>query len=172
MLDVQTIRANLDAVKANCRNRNVPAADPDLNVSKVAGSAPYSSAATSRGYGRSGSATPTTTTDASGANTPPNPSRKSSGVPITMATSASDSATPRAREKHSSWSAGTQPRPSPFRKTGIRSSSTNSRSASSPRPQYSPVPAMTTGRSAWPNSEAAPSTASPSAPRPCHGSST
>jgi len=32
MLDVQTIRANLDAVKANCRNRNVPAADPDLVV--------------------------------------------------------------------------------------------------------------------------------------------
>jgi seryl-tRNA synthetase len=32
MLDVQVIRANLDAVKANCRNRNVPAADPDLVV--------------------------------------------------------------------------------------------------------------------------------------------
>jgi seryl-tRNA synthetase len=32
MLDVQTIRANLDAVKANCRNRNMPAADPDLVV--------------------------------------------------------------------------------------------------------------------------------------------
>ena len=27
MLDVAVIRANLDAVKANCRNRNVPAAD-------------------------------------------------------------------------------------------------------------------------------------------------
>src|SRR4051794_23768921 len=32
MLDVHVIRANLDAVKANCRNRNVPAADPDLVV--------------------------------------------------------------------------------------------------------------------------------------------
>src|SRR5438270_6717131 len=32
MLDVQVIRAHLDAVKANCRNRNVPAADPDLVV--------------------------------------------------------------------------------------------------------------------------------------------
>jgi seryl-tRNA synthetase len=32
MLDVQVIRANLDAVKANCHNRNVPAADPDLVV--------------------------------------------------------------------------------------------------------------------------------------------
>jgi seryl-tRNA synthetase len=32
MLDVQTIRAKLDAIKANCRNRNVPAADPDLVV--------------------------------------------------------------------------------------------------------------------------------------------
>src|SRR5947207_1384616 len=32
MLDVQVIRANLDAVKANCRNRNVPAADPDLVI--------------------------------------------------------------------------------------------------------------------------------------------
>ncbi|HEX4591823.1 MAG TPA: serine--tRNA ligase [Gemmataceae bacterium] len=32
MLDVQVIRANLDAVKANCRNRNVTAADPDLVV--------------------------------------------------------------------------------------------------------------------------------------------
>src|SRR6266550_373645 len=32
MLDVHVIRANLDAVKANCRNRNVPAADPDLVI--------------------------------------------------------------------------------------------------------------------------------------------
>jgi seryl-tRNA synthetase len=32
MLDVHVIRANLEAVKANCRNRNVPAADPDLVV--------------------------------------------------------------------------------------------------------------------------------------------
>src|SRR5438105_3900297 len=32
MLDVAVIRANLDAVKANCRNRNVPAADPELVV--------------------------------------------------------------------------------------------------------------------------------------------
>src|SRR3954447_5703836 len=32
MLDVAVIRANIDAVKANCRNRNVPAADPDLVV--------------------------------------------------------------------------------------------------------------------------------------------
>src|SRR5271167_4860649 len=32
MLDLHVIRANLDAVKANCRNRNVPAADPDLVV--------------------------------------------------------------------------------------------------------------------------------------------
>jgi seryl-tRNA synthetase len=32
MLDVHVIRANLDAVKANCRNRNVPSADPDLVV--------------------------------------------------------------------------------------------------------------------------------------------
>jgi seryl-tRNA synthetase len=32
MLDIQVIRANLDAVKANCRNRNVPSADPDLAV--------------------------------------------------------------------------------------------------------------------------------------------
>src|SRR5205814_5623296 len=29
---VQLIRANLDAVKANCRNRNVPAADPERVV--------------------------------------------------------------------------------------------------------------------------------------------
>jgi seryl-tRNA synthetase len=32
MLDVHVIRANLDAVKANCRNRNVPAADPEKVV--------------------------------------------------------------------------------------------------------------------------------------------
>jgi seryl-tRNA synthetase len=32
MLDIQVIRANLDAVKANCRNRNVPAADPERAV--------------------------------------------------------------------------------------------------------------------------------------------
>ncbi len=32
MLDVSVIRANLDAVRANCRNRNVPTADPDLVV--------------------------------------------------------------------------------------------------------------------------------------------
>src|SRR4051794_18581320 len=32
MLDVQVIRNNLEAVKANCRNRNVTAADPDLVV--------------------------------------------------------------------------------------------------------------------------------------------
>ncbi len=32
MLDIHVIRANLDAVKANCRNRNVPTADPDLVV--------------------------------------------------------------------------------------------------------------------------------------------
>jgi seryl-tRNA synthetase len=32
MLDVQTIRANLDVVNANCRNRNMPAAEPDLVV--------------------------------------------------------------------------------------------------------------------------------------------
>jgi seryl-tRNA synthetase len=32
MLDVAVIRANLEAVKANCRNRNVTGADPDLVV--------------------------------------------------------------------------------------------------------------------------------------------
>jgi seryl-tRNA synthetase len=32
MLDVQVIRANLDAVKANCRNRNVTGADPGLVI--------------------------------------------------------------------------------------------------------------------------------------------
>ena len=32
MLDVQVIRNNLEAVKSNCRNRNVPTADPDLVV--------------------------------------------------------------------------------------------------------------------------------------------
>jgi seryl-tRNA synthetase len=32
MLDVQVIRANLEAVKANCRNRNVPSADPERVV--------------------------------------------------------------------------------------------------------------------------------------------
>jgi seryl-tRNA synthetase len=32
MLDVAVIRANLDAVKANCKNRNVPAADPERVV--------------------------------------------------------------------------------------------------------------------------------------------
>jgi seryl-tRNA synthetase len=32
MLDIQVIRANLDAVKANCRNRKVSGADPDLVV--------------------------------------------------------------------------------------------------------------------------------------------
>jgi seryl-tRNA synthetase len=32
MLDVQVIRANLESVKANCRNRNVTGADPDLVV--------------------------------------------------------------------------------------------------------------------------------------------
>jgi seryl-tRNA synthetase len=32
MLDVAVIRANLDAVKTNCRNRNVPAADPEQVV--------------------------------------------------------------------------------------------------------------------------------------------
>src|SRR5919108_3513940 len=32
MLDVAYIRPHLDAVKANCRNRNVPAADPERAV--------------------------------------------------------------------------------------------------------------------------------------------
>ena len=87
--------------------------------------------------------------------TPPNPSRKSSGTPITSATSACPSAAPRAREKNSSWSAGTQPRPSPLRNTGIRSCSASARSCSSPRPQYRPVPAMIAGRSASRSSAAA-----------------
>ena len=41
--------------------------------------------------------------------TAPKPRRKSIGTPITSATSASLSAVQRAREKNSSWSAGTQP---------------------------------------------------------------
>ncbi len=62
---------------------------------------------------------------------PPKPSRKSSGTPITSATSASFKALPRVREKQSSWSAGTQPRPMPLRKTGIPSDSASRWSSSS-----------------------------------------
>ena len=94
---------------------------------------------------------------------PPKPSRKSIGTPITSATSAPFSAWPRAREKNSSWSAGTHPRASPFRNTGIRSVSASSSSASSPWPQYRSVPAMITGRSAPRSSSAARSICSPSA---------
>ena len=65
-------------------------------------------------------------------NEPPKPRRKSIGTPTTSATSASLRPLPRAREKASSWSAGMQPRPSPFTNTGIRSSSASARSASSP----------------------------------------
>ena len=111
-------------------------------------SEPYSSAATARGWSRSGSATSIATISASGANAAPKPSRKSSGTPITSATSAPPRPVLRAREKNSSWSAATHPRASPFRNTGIRSCSASVRSASSPCPQYSPVPAMIAGRSA------------------------
>ena len=103
--------------------RSAPPVPAAHSASRVAGTPPYSSAATGRGWGRSGSAEPTTTICASSPNEPPNPSRKSIGTPMTSATSASFNAVPRAREKNSSWSAGTQPRASPFRNTGIRSSS-------------------------------------------------
>ena len=60
---------------------------------------------------------------------PPKPSRKSSGTPITSATSAPLSPAPRARLKASSWSAGRQPRPRPLRKTGMPSASASARSS-------------------------------------------
>ena len=69
------------------------------------------------------------------------------GTPTTRATSASCRPFPRAREKKSSWSAGTTPRARPLRNTGTRSSSASARSARSPCPHHSPVPAMITGRS-------------------------
>ena len=72
-----------------------------------------------RGCSRSGSATSITTISVSSPNEPPKPRRKSIGTPITSATSAPFSPRRRAREKNSSWSAGTQPRARPLRKTGM-----------------------------------------------------
>ena len=105
--------------------------------------------------GDAGSATSIATISVSSPNAPPKPSLKSIGTPITSATSAPFSACERVREKNSSWSAGTHPRASPFRNTGIRSVSASSSSACSPWPQYRSVPAMITGRSAFPSSRAA-----------------
>ena len=68
---------------------------------------------------RSGSARSTTTISVSSPNAPPKPSRKSIGTPTTSATSAPFSPAERAREKASSWSAGTQPRARPLRNTGM-----------------------------------------------------
>ncbi len=48
----------------------------------------------------------------------PNPRRKSKGAPATTTRSASAKAAPRTREKASSWSAGSSPRPRPLAKTG------------------------------------------------------
>ncbi len=79
---------------------------------------------------------------------PPKPRRKSIGTPTTIATSAPLSAVERAREKASSWSAGTQPRAWPLANTGTRRCCTSARRAVSPCAQYRPVPAMITGRRA------------------------
>ena len=99
-------------------------------------------------------------------NAAPKPSRKSIGTPISSATSAPRNPSERAREKNSSWSAGTQPRASPLRNTGIRSSSTSARNASSPCAQYRSVPAMITGRRASRSSAIAVSIAAPSGSTP------
>ena len=53
----------------------------------------------------------------------PNPTRKSSGVPITTTTSARSLSAPRVRRNASGWSAGSSPRPRPLKKHGTPSSS-------------------------------------------------
>ena len=78
---------------------------------------------------------PITTICVSSPNEPPKPSRKSIGTPTTSARSAPLSPAPRAREKNIGWSAGTQPRARPLRKTGTDSSSQSRTSACSPRDQ-------------------------------------
>ena len=82
-----------------------------------------------RGCSRSGSARSMTTSSVSSPKDCPKPSRKSIGTPMTSATSAPFRPFERAREKNSSWSAGTQPRARPLRKTGMPSSCASASSA-------------------------------------------
>ena len=117
----------------------------------------------SRGCGRSGTTRSATISRVCSPNTPPNPSRKSIGTPITSATSASFNAFDRARENASSWSAGTVPRAMPFISTGMRSASASASSAASACPHHTLVPAMITGRCAPASRPAATPSASPSA---------